>query len=473
MTIKWADVLNALRKDHGFAGEDDLATVKAFVSEKSIELTDEAEQPLDLDAVFKTKTVKAKIAPTPEPEKKTVKVSRAVAVDAKAYSGAGDARRDYGKKAYDRKVAEGKAAFSCADEAEQIGAFFRLAIAGYKSYPQRDNDEAIIGKTMTGTVPATGGVVVPPEFNPSLVDLKAKYGGLISRIARVERLPSGEAMTFPRRTGSQTVYYPGEAGSITASDPTLDQVSVTPTKYATLTYASSEWLNDAAINAADFIVREAVWSIEKAKEDNFVKGDGTAAYGHAVGLTYKPRLVLEAGGGTWTTDADKAKLAGFVNAAGNAWSEITLANLEEVVGRYPIFNASQGTPGWICHNAFYWNVMARLALAQGGSTTTEVINGIRTPMFLGHPVYLTNSMPAVEGNSQVACLFGDVSMGSIVGEVNGMTVASSEHFAFDTDRIAYRVTTRTGISVHDVGNYHATASSRVAGPICGLITLNS
>ena len=47
MTIKWADVLNALRKDHGFTGEDDLATVKAFVSEKSIELTDEAEAVLE------------------------------------------------------------------------------------------------------------------------------------------------------------------------------------------------------------------------------------------------------------------------------------------------------------------------------------------------------------------------------------------------------------------------------------------
>lgn len=468
MAIKWADVLSTLRKGHGYAGDDSLEAVKSFVVEKNVELADEDENVIDLDAAFATKTAKVRctVAKSAEP------VRKAAQADAKAYIGKGDARRDYGKKAYDAKVAQGKAAFSCADEAEQIGAWFRLQIAGTKHYNQRDNDEEIVGKSMVTNQQTLGGAAVPEIFNASIVDLKAAYGGVIQRVGRIERM-ANDVATFPRRTGSQTVYYPGEAGSITASDPTLDNVSVTATKYATLTYASSEWLNDAAINAADFIVREAVWSIEKAKEDNFIKGDGTAAYGHQVGLTYKPRLVLEAGGGTWTTDADKLKLAGFASAAGNLLSEITLANMEDVVSKFPVFNSS-ANPVWLCSNAFYWLVMNRLALAQGGSTTTEVINGVRTPMFLGYPVVLSNSMTGVDANSQVACLFGDFAMGSIVGEVgNSMTVASSEHFAFDTDRITYRVTSRTGISVHDVGNYHATASSRVAGPICGLITLNS
>lgn len=117
--------------------------------------------------------------------------------------------------------------------------------------------------------------------------------------------------------------------------------------------------------------------------------------------------------------------------------------------------------------------MLKLALAAGGVTKEEIVNGQRTPTFLGYPVAVTQVMPKVEANSQVCAVLGDLALAASLGSRRDVSIAMSEHSRFGYDQIEFRGTQRFDINVHSVGNASATAGSRVAGPIVGLITAAS
>ena len=486
-----ADLLAFLREKAAYNGGEDLAAVKSFVTE-NVELSDESGNAIDVETIWnivpKSK-VKAVASATAQAEDDEARLSganvtksdegRVSSKATRAYEGVAPTQRDSAKKAYDAKIARSKslpvnrqAHFDDADQAEAAGAWFRLSIAGSHDYPQRKNDEGILGKTMITTTNSLGGALVPNEFSANLIDLREKFGGIIGTRVAIEPMREG-LKDVPRQTGDLTVYAVGEGSAPTASDMAFDNVSLTAKKLGVLAYVSSELFNDAAVSVADRLAYNIVWSFNKALERDLFLGDGTAAYHGFLGIAGKVRKVLEDGGGTWTTDADKLNLAGWASATGNTFAEVTEANLLEVRSRYPVYEMGSN-PCWYTSEYFYRNVMLRLAVAKGGVTGSETVNCVTVNRWHGDEVVITNAMPRVDANSQVAAVFGDLNMGLKVGEVTGsMSIASSTDFAFSTDVITYRGLTRNAITVHDVGNYSATAASRVAGPICGLITLNS
>jgi HK97 family phage major capsid protein len=128
---------------------------------------------------------------------------------------------------------------------------------------------------------------------------------------------------------------------------------------------------------------------------------------------------------------------------------------------------------WIASRVFFYGVMQRLALAAGGTQASEIINGVRRPMFLGFPVMLAQTMPTADGASVLQVLFGDFKQAVRFGDRRQMTIATSDQFLFSTDQIAIRGTERFHIVVHDVGTANSTAASRVRGPIGGLCALNA
>ena len=105
--------------------------------------------------------------------------------------------------------------------------------------------------------------------------------------------------------------------------------------------------------------------------------------------------------------------------------------------------------------------MATLQTAAGGNTVVDLANG-GTPRFLGYPVELVQVMPTTTANSQVACLFGDLRLGSMLGDRRSLTLALSSDYKFAEDQLAIRGTQRIDINIHDVG------STATAGPIVAL-----
>lgn len=469
----------------GYDGTEDLAKAKAFIKSADLNLVEDDEKTaVDVDALWAktaSRTVKAAADEDEEDEtrlagKRTVVVGKAARVDAAngiVRKGNAMFGVDYAKKSYDRNVKAGKAVFGCADEAEATGAFLRQAVAkaARRDYDEADNDARIIAKTGL-TTNATGQSLIPDDLSTTIIQLRESAAGA-GRFCTVETM-SRDVQSFPRESGGTTVYWPGEGNSITASDMSHDNVSLTARKATGLSKLSSELLNDSAVSIADRLTNRMSYDILKAEEQVALLGDGTSTYGTHIGLTYKYQKQIADGGHTWTTDAQKLYHAGVVGASGNLFSEVAKVDFTSMIGRLPQYDNVGEEPKFMCSRPFYWATAQALGHGVGGVTNTEWINGVSRNTLLGYEVIFTPWMVKVDTASCIPCVFGYFGMGMKCGRVRGsMSIAQSEHVGFAEDVIYFRITNRFAVNVHDVGNVSTTASSRVAGPIVALAMNNA
>ena len=260
----------------------------------------------------------------------------------------------------------------------------------------------------------------------------------------------------PRWASGLTAYFVGESAAGTESTASFDDVTLTAKKLVALTRMSSELSEDSAINFGDMLAGEISYAFSNKEDECGFNGDGTSTYGGIVGV--RTRL----------DELTAGTAPGLILGAGNAYSELTLANFESVVGALPVYADVAGQVYWLCHKTFYWTVMARLALAAGGTTSTEIVNGVRRQVFLGYPVMYSQVFPSTEANSQVACAFGNFMQGSRFGDRRSETISFSDQASvgsqsmWERDQIGVKGTERFDINVHDYG------SNTAAGPICGL-----
>lgn len=355
----------------------------------------------------------------------------------------------------------------------RMGNFFAASLYGSRKAVSfcRDNGIPLEKEERTNMIEGTnylGGYLVPEEFETEIIDLRLQYGAF-RRLSKV--VPMGrETKSIPRRVSGLTAYPVGEGGTITVSSKVWDNVGLVAKKWGCLSVVSNELEEDAVVNLGDDLSGEMALAFATAEDEAGFNGDGTSAYHGMTGVLAKIKGL----------SATIANIAGLYVGTGNLYSELTLADFEAVVGKLPKY-ASGPNACWLASNVFYWTVMERLALAAGGVTQREVMDGPGRGrvMFLGYPVEIVESMPKAEANSQVCALLGDLALASKFGDRSGMTLAvSTEAYVdsqslFEKDLMAIRATERFDIVVHDVGNANATAASRVPGPIVGLITAAS
>ncbi len=101
---------------------------------------------------------------------------------------------------------------------------------------------------------------------------------------------------IPKVTSGTTAYWPDELGTITASQPGFDRITLTAKKVAALTEASSEVLEDNNVGLANDLV-------EQMAEDIAIEIDGQ---------------VLEGTGSPFTGLRNTGSMTNAVDAAGNA-----------------------------------------------------------------------------------------------------------------------------------------------------------
>ena len=325
-------------------------------------------------------------------------------------------------------------------------------------------------KAMTEAVGSAGGYLVPDVFVPDLIRIVEQYGAAraILRATSMTR----DSIMVPRRTAGLTAYYVAEGTAPTVTTPAVDLVNLVAKKLAVLGYHSSELDEDSAVDIGNLMAQEIALAFAYQEDLAVFLGDGTSTYGGIRGITRKFRDIIEAAGGTWTTDAHRLYLPTLCNGTGNLWSEFTLADFYPVIGN---LNSTYDGPqcAWVCHRTFYWTVMARLAFAAGGVPALEIFNGVARPMFLGYPVVYAQVLPSTDSGSQIACLFGDFNAACKFGDRRSMTIAQSDQFLFSTDQIAIRGTERYDFNCHDLGTANSSAASREAGPLGALASLNA
>lgn len=307
-----------------------------------------------------------------------------------------------------------------------------------------------------------GGYTVLPEFEQTIFDLRLQYG-VARRVCDVVPMSSDQKIVT-RRTGGLTAYAVGPSTRGTYSNITDDQFELIARKWMVLSKREDELTEDSFISWADRTAEEGAYAFTYAEDNALFNGDGTSTYHGIVGLTNK---ILN-------LSATRANIASAVVASGNAWSEIVIGDLLNVVGRLPSFARKSGNVRWYCTSEFWASVLQRLALAAGGVTHAE-FEGELKESFLGKPVEIVEVMQHVEANDTIPLLYGNLAQAATFGDRRGVTMkmTDSNDTDFESDLEATKLTERFDINVHDVGNQSSTAADRRAGPVVALLTAAS
>jgi HK97 family phage major capsid protein len=312
------------------------------------------------------------------------------------------------------------------------------------------------GKVMSTSGQATGSALVTIEQIPSITMAMEEYGAFRRNALNV---PMGAASTtMPKIDSLLNVYVPGEGGTITADDPEIAVLTLTPKTMNALTAFSAELDEDSAVGLALLLGPLFLKSFAYSEDLCGYNGDGTATYFGFRGMRAALRAV----------DATIGNIKSIIVGSGNAYTELAIADFEKVVGMLPQF-ADTADCKWHAHRYFYYTVMVRIALATTASNAMEVITGAnsRQKLFLGYPVDFVQVMPSAEANSQICTLFGDMRQAAMLGNRGGVEFASSSERYFEKGIIAVRGRNRVAISCHGVG------STSAAGPMIGLATAAS
>lgn len=308
-------------------------------------------------------------------------------------------------------------------------------------------------KALAEGITSTGGALVPDAFVPNLIELMATYG-VFRRNAQVVPMGS-DSTTWPKLNADVTVYSPGEAGSITASNPTFSNVKLVATKLASLVAISNELAEDAVLSIGQIVGRSIARAFAQAEDQAGFLGNATSTYWGFVGIAGAFTLNHANYGSTTASTA----YGGLVGAAGNGYDEITIGNFRTLVGVLPTY-AQKGAK-FYCSKRFYYDVIAGLVQAAGGLLQAEYEKGLGQ-QFFGYPVEYVDVMPTSTANSQTCCVLGDLAMGAYLGDRRALSIDQDNSVYYASDQLAVRGTERIGINVFGWG------SATVAGPICVL-----
>jgi len=337
-------------------------------------------------------------------------------------------------------------AFENEEDAYRAGLWFKAAFLNDSEASRLCNDYGIFNTATEGTDSA-GGYLVPDELSSAIIAVRNR-AGVSRQLCKVVGM-SSDVMNIPKVTAGLTVEYPAEAAEITASDQTWGQVALAAVKRAVIAKTSNELLHDSVINVIDDLA-VAIGNAFAVQEDNeLINGDASSTYGGESGI-------LNAMG-----SSSKVNMA----SGNTAFADITLVNLNALVGTMPDKYYASASPAWLIGRLAWAANIQNLVYAAGGNTLSDMASGA-APQLFGFPVYISDQMPA-DAVSTCGALFGNFQDGVVIGDREDVEISVSEEAFWANDITAVKGTTRYDINVHDAGTGSA------AGALVGLFTAAS
>ena len=325
-----------------------------------------------------------------------------------------------------------------AETAYKFGRWAMACLGSKKSAQYCADHGILVTKGHQENVNTAGGYLVPEVLEPSLITLRDNYG-----VARQECriVPMGsDVLRMPRRTGTVTAYFVGEASAGTESQQSFDQVALVAKKLMVLTTMTSELSEDNVVALGDNLAQELAYAMALKEDQCLFEGDGTSTYGGIVGLK---NAILTGGG--------------VSDGAATSAATVLLSELRAAVGKLPQW-ADTPNAKWFMKRSTWNNVFLRLAEAAGGVTANEIRDSQEGLRFYGYPVVLAEGITAPTDNGgQTFAYFGDMSLAAYLGDRRGLTVefSNSALNAFEQDEIAVRGTERFDIVCANVGSASA------------------
>jgi len=238
---------------------------------------------------------------------------------------------------------------------------------------------------------SAGGFTVPDEFERQLVQALDE-NNVFRSIARVIQTNSG-TRAIPVATDSGTATWVDEGGTITESDPTFSQKTLSAFKLATMVKVTNELLNDSAFDIAGYIAERFGIRFGNAEENAFLNGTGVST---TPGTPSQPTgLLSSVTAGTETTTANR--------------STLTFDDVYKLY--YALKSPYRAKASFMCHETVMLNLM--MLKDTNGYIWKPGLEVGKPDTLLNHPIYTSAYMPAIAGTSADAgkkvILFGDFS----------------------------------------------------------------
>jgi HK97 family phage major capsid protein len=326
-------------------------------------------------------------------------------------------------------------AFKSVDEAYRFGRWAMACMGSKKSAQWCADHDVLVTKGHIEGSNTAGGFLVPDEFENSLITLRDQYG-VFRANARIVPM-SSDVKRMPRRTGTVTAFFVGEAAAGTQSQQAFDSVNLVAKKLMVLTKISSELNEDNVVALGDDLANEIAYGFAKKEDECGFDGDGTSTYGGILGL----KNAIGAGG---TQDTSPAV---------TTLATLTLSDLRRVVGKLATWADGPNTK-WFMKRSVWNNAFLRLAEGANGNMLGDIQEGPGSLQFMGYPVVLTEAYTVSESDNGTYAFFGDLSLAAYLGDRRSTTVefSNSALNAFEQDELVVRGTERFDINVANVGD---------------------
>ncbi|WP_035687549.1 phage major capsid protein [Bradyrhizobium sp. Cp5.3] len=234
--------------------------------------------------------------------------------------------------------------------------------------------------------------ITPPEFGKEVIKLLRQFSP-IRQFARVVTIGSSQ-VKYPRRTGSTAATWVDDTSDRTESEPSYEQVTLTPYEAATYTDISNQLLEDNAYDLAGELASDLAESFGIAEGSAFVVGDGSG----------KPKGLMNATG-----------IQTFITGAAANFPTTNPADvLIQMFHKLPAVHAQNGT--WVMNR----NTLAAIRQFKDGMGRYLVLDGLTNgaPVtLLGRPIVEAVDMADIAANSY-PILFGDLAGYRIVDRVS-------------------------------------------------------
>ena len=270
-----------------------------------------------------------------------------------------------------------------------------------------------------------GGFLVPEEFRSELLRVPMEEG-IIRPRARVIPM-STNTVQLPRVIdtshassvfGGVVGYWTEEAGSYTASEPTFGQFELKAKKLTGYTQASDELVADSAIGLEQLLISMFGDAIRFYEEKSFIAGDGA---GEPIGILNADSLISVA------------------KETGQAATTINYENLVKMYSR--MIPSSLNNAVWVAHPDIIPQLLTMsLTVGTGGSAVyvNNAAEGIPTTIF-GRPILFSEHCKTLGTVGDI--FFADLSY-YVIGDRQGVSIASSPHYRFANGETVWRFTER-------------------------------
>jgi HK97 family phage major capsid protein len=333
------------------------------------------------------------------------------------------------------------------ESAYRCGRWLRATVFRNEDDLRWCRDHGVESRALNEGSNSAGGALVPEEFANRVIRLVETFGTFPGAAENVSM--NRDTLVVPKRISGTTAYFVGEGSSVTESEPTYANVSLTAKKLAVSCRMSSEVVEDALVSLADAVAAEFATSLAYKIDTCGWLGDGTSQFGGINGVVNKIN------DGTHTASVHSA-------ASGNtSFETLDIEDFLGAMGKLPLY-ARQGA-AWYVSPAGYAASISRLKYAAGGNTVDN-LGRDAGETFLGYPVRMVHVLNSTLGadTSKVKVLFGNMGLSSIYARRRDFSVRLFDQVYATTDQLLLQGTMRFDV------NHHSLGTNSEVGPVVAL-----